>query len=364
MVAGGRNRRIFNFSLLRQSAAMARRRELSLEERAQLVGLHEAGLSMNDIAKKKKVSRKAVQDAVKRYRETGSVENRSRSGRPKSTTAAEDRLLRRESLADRQKTSPVLATGFRESTGKALHPSTVRRRLLSFGLRGYVAAKKPLIRPDNKKKRLAWARQHVHWTEDQWKKVLWSDESPFQVFNTKGRVFVRRYQHEKYRDECLRKTVKHGGGTLQVWGCLSVDGTGPLFRLTRIMNADYYQEILTEAMLPHLEVMREWQEEDIVFQQDNDPKHTAKSTKQWFAAHGIVPMEWPSQSPDLNPIEEAWNVMERQLLNRRTTTKDQLWAVLQEVWADLTPEKCRELIATMPQRCRDVIKSKGGATKW
>lgn len=81
--------------------------------------------------------------------------------------------------------------------------------------------------------------------------VLWSDEAPFQLFKSKGRLFVPRDAHEKYKNSCLRKTIKHGGGTVDVWGCFSTEGIGTLCRLTRIMDADYYQEILESALSSH-----------------------------------------------------------------------------------------------------------------
>ena len=172
--------------------------------------MYSSGLSMNEIAKRMRIARGTVQSIMKKHRETGTVADRPRSGRPRKTTPQEDRLLCRDCLKNRMKTSPQLASSFCESTGKTLDPSTVRQRLLNVGLRGYVAAKlKPLIRQPNKVARLKWAREHVKWTEDQWKKVLWSDEAPFQLFRTKGRVYVRRQTiqeiwNEFSPDDCRR----------------------------------------------------------------------------------------------------------------------------------------------------------------
>ena len=158
--------------------------------------------------------------------------------------------------------------------------------------------------------------------------------------------------------------MKHGGGTMIVWGCFSMEGIGTLFRLRCTMDAVYYQEIPESALIPHLEPMRAFYDGEVVFQQDNDPKHTAKSTKQWFVERDIEPMTWPSQSPDLNPIEQIWNKMEANMMTRRPTTMDQLWQTIQEIWKEFSPDDCRRLISTMKRRCRDVIKSSGGPTKW
>jgi len=75
---------------------------------------------------------------------------------------------------------------------------------------------------------------------------------------------------------------------------------------------------------------------------------------------------WPSQSPDLNPIEHLWNEVDRRLRNdsRKPTSKESLWELLQEIWEGIDPEFCQKLISTMPERLADVRKAKGGYTRW
>uniref|UniRef100_A0A3B4T8G8 Tc1-like transposase DDE domain-containing protein n=1 Tax=Seriola dumerili TaxID=41447 RepID=A0A3B4T8G8_SERDU len=95
-------------------------------------------------------------------------------------------------------------------------------------------------------------------------------------------------------------TVKLRGGSIMLWGCFSAAGTGRLVRIEGKMNGAKYRDILDENLLQSAQDLRLGRR--FTFQQDNDPKHTAKTTKEWLQDKFVTVLEWPSQSPDLNPI--------------------------------------------------------------
>ncbi len=103
---------------------------------------------------------------------------------------------------------------------------------------------------------------------------------------------------------------------------------------------------------------------DFIFQQDLAPAHTAKGTKSWFNDHGVTVLDWPANSPDLNPIENLWGIVKRKMRDTRPNNADEQKATVKETWASIPPQQCHKLITSMPRRIEAVIKAKGAPTKY
>ena len=166
-------------------------------------------------------------------------------------------------------------------------------------------------------------------------------------------------------DRNVRQVVKHGGGNIMVWGCMGWDGVGKLAEVEGRMNADQYVDILEENLLPSLEEF-ETSTEDLIFQQDNDPKHTSKKAQKWMKDNNIPLLDWPPQSPDISPIEHLWHHIKMELCKYPTHAKGvwEIWERVAEVWNDIPVKVVRNLIESMPRRIEAVIKAKGGHTKY
>ncbi|KAJ8404564.1 hypothetical protein AAFF_G00334270 [Aldrovandia affinis] len=157
-------------------------------------------------------------------------------------------------------------------------------------------------------------------------------------------------------------TVKHGGGSIMMWGCFSAAGTGRLVLIEGKMNAAKYTEILEGNLLQSALDLRLGQR--FTFQHDNDPKHTAKRTKEWLRRKSVNVLEWPSQSPDLNPIEHLWKELKMAVYRRSPSNLTELARICQEEWAKISRNKCAKLVASFPRRLEAVIAAKGASTKY
>ena len=192
------------------------RKELSIEKRSSIITLAKEGYSVREISIKTKIPKSTVHDTVKKLTDSNIFEYTKRTRRPKKTTESEDRFMQTLSKRNRRMTATEIAAEVNKHREAPIGTTTVKRRLLQEGLRGCVAVKKPLLRAQNKKKRLQWAILYKDYTAEDWEKVLWTDESKFEVFGTKPRIHVRRKQSEKLIPDCIVPTVKHGGQSVMV----------------------------------------------------------------------------------------------------------------------------------------------------
>ncbi len=147
-----------------------------------------------------------------------------------------------------------------------------------------------------------------------------------------------------------------------LWGCMSAEGAGEMCIVNGRVNAEAYTAIMEAFLIPSQETL--YGDTSAIFQQDNASSHKAKTVMQWFKTNKIDLLEWPANSPDLNPIENVWRTMKKRLQASKPTTKMELVAELRKVWATLTCKECSDLVASMPRRICAVIRSRGHPTKY
>ncbi|KAI4898095.1 hypothetical protein NFI96_001758 [Prochilodus magdalenae] len=166
-------------------------------------------------------------------------------------------------------------------------------------LYGRVMQRKPFLHPHHKQSHLRYAKAHLDKPASFWNKVLWTDETKIELFGHNNGRYAWRKKNTALQEKHLLPTVKFGAGSIMLWGCVASTGTGNL--VEGRMDSNQYQQILetnVQESVTKLKLRRDW-----IFQQDNDPKHCSKSTNAFMQRNKYNVLEWPSQSPDLNIIE-------------------------------------------------------------
>lgn len=185
------------------------------------------------------------------------------------------------------------------------------------------------------------------------------------MFGTPGVTYVRRRVGEEYNPDCVVPTVKHGGGSIMIWGCMAADGVGEMMLCEGRMNSTKYTEVLETALAPSVtQIFGDTNTDGVKFQQDNATCHKSAHTMAWMAQNGIDLLDWPPQSPDLNPIEHIWSILKKNIRRHSISNKQTLLAALKHEWQKISQEECFKLVESMPKRVAAVIKSKGGPTKY
>uniref|UniRef100_A0A8C5QAL0 Transposase n=1 Tax=Leptobrachium leishanense TaxID=445787 RepID=A0A8C5QAL0_9ANUR len=258
---------------------MVKSREWSRKTREEVITLHRKGNGYKKIAKMLNIPRETIGSIIRKFKAKGTVETLPGRGRKKMLTLTAVRYLKRRVEKSPRVTAEELRKDLSD-VGTEVSAQTIRRTLRNEGLHARTPRRTPLLSPKNKKSRLQYAKSHVDKPQTFWDSVLWTDETKLELFGSMDQRYVWRRKNKAYEEKNTLPTVKHGGGSIMLWGCFASAGTGKLQRVQGTMNSLQYQEILDDNVIQsvtNLRLGRRW-----TFQQDNDPKHTSKSTRAWL----------------------------------------------------------------------------------
>lgn len=318
-------------------------------EKWQIIGLHRAGLSFKEIARRTGRHYTTISRLVRKHAQTDDVKNRRPSGRPRKTTVREDRALVR--LVRRYPFESSSTLKHRWLPGRRICHQTVRNRLKAAGLKSRRVIKRPLLTDNHKRLRLAWCRQRERWNLRSWRRIHWSDESRFLLRHVDGRVKVWRHPATAYTPRNIMPTVPYGGGSVMVWGCFSYDCKLDLVTIQGTLNGDrYIQEVLNPVVVTHFDnhplATRP------IFMDDNARPHRSRAVAQVIQNNALRHIPWPAMSPDLNPLEHIWDILGRRIKKRDLPPQNlrELEAALHEEWQQLPMEQYQRLVRGMRRR--------------
>ena len=339
-----------------------RKTEYSDGMREAIMRLRENGKSFGGIAGILGMPKSSVTRVVKSCLANGTTEKKKRPGRPPKFSQRTRNRLIMYCKAHRFASVQDLQTMLNDERPQKVSLKTVRRMLRSEGMLHRVPKKSMIIAERNRMKRVKFARVHRSWTLQNWYRVIFSDES-FFVIGRKGKVYCWRRADEGLRPHLI-PPVKDRAITLMVWGCISSKGPGTLCQVNGTITSIKYCQILDEQLWPVL--AKDFPTGNYVFMQDNAPVHKSNHSMEWLRSREVNVMDWPAQSPDMNPIENVWGIMKREIARNisQIKCKADLWRACQNVWAQLTPVDINQLYQTLPNRCSEVRKMKGFITKY
>ncbi|GFX16552.1 transposable element Tcb2 transposase [Trichonephila clavipes] len=263
------------------------------------------------------------------------------SGRPRGTTPADDRYIVLQARRNRRQTAGEIARHTTQATGRPISRFTVARRLHGGGL----FARRPVrytlrvrcvpLTPALRRRRSLWCREHRNWRDNEWGRVLFTDESRFSLSSDSHRILIWREREAAIIPRISLKGTDAG----------SVNGTR------------YYNEIL----LPYVRLFRGAMGLQFLFMDDNAPCHRTVAAEQLLESEDIEHMDWPARSPDLNPIEHVWDFLNRRLAARTLppVTIRELRLALQDEWAAMTQQLIDTLILSMGRRCETCLAVRG-----
>ena len=286
---------------------MTKGKELTDYQKGQIEGRSESK-SHPEISKELSIPHRTVSNFLKQLKLRENKENLPRPGRPRKSSRSDDRYLVYAAEADTDQTLKEL----RNTTNIDISIQTIRRRLREAGIRKWRAKQRPLLTEEQAAQRYQWAKAHQHSPHNDFTFIIFSDESLVKK-NSDSRikwVFRCQSKAEMYAPKNIKGKKKGSGLSQMVWGCFIGNKLGPLVFIDETVNKEVYIQLLEQNLLPFIDLLHENDIHNVVFQQDNASPHSSRVTQEWLKAaaqqHGFTLMDFPPNSPDLNPIEHLW----------------------------------------------------------
>ncbi|GFU57866.1 transposable element Tcb2 transposase [Trichonephila clavipes] len=327
------------------------RRHLVAFTRGRIIGKLEEGRSVTSVAAEFGIAHSIVSRLWRQFQTTETAIREFSSGRPRGTTPADDRYIVLQARRNRPQTAGEIARHTTQATGRPISRFTVARRLHGGGL----FARRPVrcvpLTPAHRRRRSLWYREHRNCRDNEWGRVLFTDESRFSLSSDSHRILI-----------CPSNIIerdRYGGRGVLVWEGIMLGSRTDLhiFDAGSVNGTRYCNEIL----LPYVRLFSGAMGLQFLFMDDNAPCHRTVAAEQLLESEDIERMDWPARSPDLNPIEHVWDFLGRRLAARTLplVTIRELRLALQGEWAAMPQQLIDTLILSMGRRCETCLAVRG-----
>ncbi|KAJ2937709.1 hypothetical protein O0L34_g17848 [Tuta absoluta] len=331
---------------------------LSTVLRAKIIVLYEDNLSISAISRRLQLNRRTVTLWVKRYADTGDILP-ARKGR--KAVMFTDASARHRGIVAKHANTPFLST---RSTAAEFGVTlqTVRTHLHAAGISCYRPAHKILLSAAHQQARVQFAHNYRNFD---WENnvVIFTDEKAFKS-DKDGRKILWRRRGERYRPIHILPNRMSGRITLGFWGWMSSMGPGELVEIEGRFNSESYVEILRDVMMPTVRIA--YPNQHIYFVHDNCSVHKARIVQDWLQTQrDVTVINWPSKSPDLNPIENLWGQMVLNWDPSEVRTKENLRDLAMFTWESMRGKPiCSNMVASMPSRLEQIESGEGAPLRY
>ncbi|GFY25833.1 transposable element Tc1 transposase [Trichonephila clavipes] len=281
--------------------------------RGRIIGKLEEGRSVTSVAAEFGIAHSIVSRLWRQFQTTGTAIRGFSCGRPRGTTPADDRYIVLQARRNRRQTAGEIARHTTQATGRPISRFTVARRLHGGGL----FARRPVrcvpLTPSHRRRRSLWCREHRNWRDNEWGRVLFTDESRFSLSSDSHHILIWRERGSRNHPSNI---IERDRGAMGL---------------------------------------------QFLFMDDNAPCHHTVAAEQLLESKDIERMDWPARSPDLNPIEHVWDFLDRRLAARTLppVTIRELRLALQDEWAAMPQQLIDTLILSMGRRCETCLAVRG-----
>lgn len=353
---------------------MPKTRELTVNERSEIIGAHKNRVPLTDISKNMGIPYGTVKYTwQQREKRAENGQHSLPRSRPRKTTDEQDNRLYRQLRRDPR----TIYKDIKDATPLGRRQTLTRMKKIGGGFGHFRAKWRPLITTTNAKIRLNWAQEHLNNTPEQWARTWFTDECSIELGSGQKQPWVWRHSGEQWIHEMIAQKPPKGVRVM-IWAALRADGRIKLIFCDDYLT-DYSEKITAKVYLQILqEIIPEIYEPGDLWIQDNAPIHNAYIIKDWLERNGVWVAEWPPFSPDLNVIEHLWWPLKAKVHElfpnlatmgggvptKKHALKHAIQVAFDTLRSDPEWELPRILVESMQHRIKAVIYAKGQNTKY